>query len=148
MSALPIMHDPTKSYRGRTGAARARAALSRAGAARRSGRRGCRGDLELGAAELAQRHNPATTQPPGARNPLRADQAAWRCGMSTTASAATTRASAAKSLHCGRSPSTSIPLNTPTIGIIKVESEETLIGAWVAILIHAQLQKIELTIAL
>jgi len=29
-----------------------------------------------------------------------------------------------------------------------VESEETLIGAWVAILIHAQLQKIELTSAL
>jgi hypothetical protein len=29
-----------------------------------------------------------------------------------------------------------------------VESEETLIGAWVAILIQAQLQKIELTSAL
>src|SRR3954468_12991943 len=61
-----------------------------------------------------------------------------RGGIKTVASAAMTSSSATYSRHSGDSPSTHIPLNTPTTGIINVLSEETLGGAVVAILNQAQ----------
>src|SRR3954470_25021581 len=61
-----------------------------------------------------------------------------RAGIKTVASAAMKSSNATYSRHSGDSPSTHIPLNTPTTGIIKVLSEDTLGGAVVAILNHAQ----------
>ena len=57
------------------------------------------------------------------------------------ASASSTKPSAAKSCQCGASASTSMPLNTPTTGIISVDNEDTPTGTVVAILIQAHWQK-------
>jgi hypothetical protein len=57
-----------------------------------------------------------------------------RDGMRTVAKEAMTNNSARYSCHCGDSPSSQMPLKTPTTGIIRVLNEDTPGGAVVAIL--------------
>src|SRR5574341_2173536 len=61
-----------------------------------------------------------------------------RPGRRTVSKARRTRPSAAYSAQLGRSPRKSIPLTTPTTGMISMLIENTLTGTEVAILAHAQ----------
>ena len=76
------------------------------------------------------------------------DGACMEPGSITVASAASTSASAAKSCQCGNSESTSMPLNTPTTGVISEDKDDTPTGTVVTIFYQAQWQNTNATTTL
>ena len=61
-----------------------------------------------------------------------------RFGNNTNINETITSASALNSCQCGCSPRNNILLNTPSTGIISIESDVTLADPWLMSLFHAQ----------